>query len=376
MHLSHRHRWLRCEGRQARASKPPSGMHPDHHGPVDVIVGDHLRRQPDSGQDRSGHRGLPPLVSISTPAGQPFPAPATTPRCRSRPSGPPSRATARFMIAGLRRHHRDLAGRHVRRVDGQQIDPAPQVARQGVEQVPLGTPGHRTLRRGAAHRGGFDVGGVQLDPGQSAATAARSPRCRSTGRRPPRRAISSGPADQRLGTPPRHEHARVDPDPQAAELGPADDQLQRRARRPAPAASASSAGRAAADSTPRPRPRRTRSRRRGGWRPARRTAWSMMLPCRACPPRSPTSWSGTPSRSRSSRWSSQCASRERPGWLDQLAWMLDLLLIVRALAGLGALGGDGPPSTSTYVGYLIASVCALPIAMHRSGTTVPSGPRP
>jgi len=54
--------------------------------------------------------------------------------------------------------------------------------------------------------------------------------------------------------------------------------------------------------------------------------------------------------------------QERPGWLDQLAWMLEALLVVRALAGLGALG-DGPPSTSTYVGYLIASVCVLPIAM-------------
>ncbi|GAA4756906.1 hypothetical protein GCM10023350_48170 [Nocardioides endophyticus] len=54
---------------------------------------------------------------------------------------------------------------------------------------------------------------------------------------------------------------------------------------------------------------------------------------------------------------------ERPGWLDQLAWMLEALLVVRALAGLGALGGDGPPSTSTYVGYLLASVCVLPIAM-------------
>ena len=55
--------------------------------------------------------------------------------------------------------------------------------------------------------------------------------------------------------------------------------------------------------------------------------------------------------------------QERPGWLDQLAWMLEALLAVRALAGLGAFSGDGPPSTSTYVGYLIASVCVLPIAM-------------
>ena len=55
--------------------------------------------------------------------------------------------------------------------------------------------------------------------------------------------------------------------------------------------------------------------------------------------------------------------RERPGWLDQMAWMLELLVVVRALAGLSALSGEGPGSTSTYVGYLIASVCVLPITM-------------
>jgi uncharacterized membrane protein HdeD (DUF308 family) len=54
---------------------------------------------------------------------------------------------------------------------------------------------------------------------------------------------------------------------------------------------------------------------------------------------------------------------ERPGWLDQMVWMLEGLLVVRALAGLGALSGAGPDSTSTYVGYLVASVCVLPIAM-------------
>ncbi|GAA1134779.1 hypothetical protein [Nocardioides aquiterrae] len=44
--------------------------------------------------------------------------------------------------------------------------------------------------------------------------------------------------------------------------------------------------------------------------------------------------------------------------------MLELLLVVRALAGLGPLvGDDHPASTSTYVGYLFASICVLPIAM-------------
>ncbi len=55
--------------------------------------------------------------------------------------------------------------------------------------------------------------------------------------------------------------------------------------------------------------------------------------------------------------------RERPAWLDQMAWMLELLLVVRALVGLSALGGSGPGSTSTYVGYLLASVTIVPLAM-------------
>lgn len=54
---------------------------------------------------------------------------------------------------------------------------------------------------------------------------------------------------------------------------------------------------------------------------------------------------------------------ERPSWLDQMVWMLEALLVIRALTGLGAFTGDGPDSTSTYVGYLIASVCVLPLAM-------------
>lgn len=55
---------------------------------------------------------------------------------------------------------------------------------------------------------------------------------------------------------------------------------------------------------------------------------------------------------------------ERPAWLDQMAWLLELILVVRALAGLGPLlGADHPPSTSTYVGYLLASVAVIPIAM-------------
>jgi hypothetical protein len=56
--------------------------------------------------------------------------------------------------------------------------------------------------------------------------------------------------------------------------------------------------------------------------------------------------------------------RERPPWLDSMAWMLETLLVIRALAGLGGLAaGDRPDSLSTHVGYLVASVCVVPIAL-------------
>lgn len=54
----------------------------------------------------------------------------------------------------------------------------------------------------------------------------------------------------------------------------------------------------------------------------------------------------------------------RPPWLGQLAWMLELLTAVRAVAGLGlVLSGTRPDEPGTHVGYLVSSVCILPIAL-------------
>jgi heme A synthase len=65
--------------------------------------------------------------------------------------------------------------------------------------------------------------------------------------------------------------------------------------------------------------------------------------------------------------------RERPPWLDSMAWMLETLLAIRALAGVGALAsGDRPDSVATHVGYLVASVCIVPIAL--GSTTEDRGP--
>jgi hypothetical membrane protein len=56
--------------------------------------------------------------------------------------------------------------------------------------------------------------------------------------------------------------------------------------------------------------------------------------------------------------------RARPPWLDSMAWMLELLAGLRALAGLGVLAsGERPDELGAYLGYLIVSVCVVPLAL-------------
>ena len=56
--------------------------------------------------------------------------------------------------------------------------------------------------------------------------------------------------------------------------------------------------------------------------------------------------------------------RARPPWLESMAWMLEVLLVIRALAGLAVLlSGTTPDDYATHVGYLVASVCIVPLAV-------------
>ena len=56
--------------------------------------------------------------------------------------------------------------------------------------------------------------------------------------------------------------------------------------------------------------------------------------------------------------------RPRPAWLDQAVWILELMMAVRVVAGLGSmLNGQRPEAMSSHVGYLAAAVAVLPIAM-------------
>jgi hypothetical membrane protein len=56
--------------------------------------------------------------------------------------------------------------------------------------------------------------------------------------------------------------------------------------------------------------------------------------------------------------------RARPPWLDSMAWFLELLFLVRLAAGIGSIAaGHRPHELTANVGYLIASVCIMPIAL-------------
>jgi len=54
----------------------------------------------------------------------------------------------------------------------------------------------------------------------------------------------------------------------------------------------------------------------------------------------------------------------RPRWLDQMAWMLEILAAVLVVGALGSLSsGHRPASLSTHLGYLAAAVVIVPVAM-------------
>ena len=54
----------------------------------------------------------------------------------------------------------------------------------------------------------------------------------------------------------------------------------------------------------------------------------------------------------------------RPAWLDHGVWILELLMALRVVAGIGSmLDGQRPDEMSAHVGYLVAAVAVLPIAM-------------
>jgi hypothetical protein len=57
--------------------------------------------------------------------------------------------------------------------------------------------------------------------------------------------------------------------------------------------------------------------------------------------------------------------RPRPKLLDSSAWILEGVLVLRFVAGVGTLlHGEHAAEPEAYLGYLIASICILPVAMN------------
>ena len=178
------------------------------------------------------------LVSISRwPPGTSQPGPPRRPGAarRARPPRRRGRLAARRPgpPAGGTRSRR----RHVGHIGDEDADPASQPGGQRLVQVSLVDVAPGDVPPGAAHRGRVDVGRVDLGPihggGQAAADRARAAAQVDDLRAPspddPGRASSAACADEELGAPPRDEHAGRDGDPQAAELRPAENLLERQA---------------------------------------------------------------------------------------------------------------------------------------------------
>ena len=53
----------------------------------------------------------------------------------------------------------------------------------------------------------------------------------------------------------------------------------------------------------------------------------------------------------------------RPRWLDQLAWMLEVLAVVLAVGALAALREGRPDELTTHLGYVASAVVMVPIAL-------------
>ena len=274
------------------------------------------------------------------------PAPATTPRWTSRPSAPPSRAT---------RCSWSRASGGIRAISSVGTygalttsagDPAAQVAGQRGVEVALEDPVRWQVAAGAGDGVRVDVRGVHLQAGYAGeqgraerAGAAAQVDDDVAGREPGRRGPRTSAAERCRGTKTPGATATRSPQssayPTTSSSGVPDTRSRQHPRqlgvvRPRRRAAAA------------PRPPRTRTRRRGGWRPARRTAMVDDAPMPSVSTQITFIVVGYAVLVAVLALVVALRRGERPGWLDQMVWMLEALLVVRALAGLGAFSGDGP----------------------------------
>jgi len=138
-----------------------------------------------------------------------------------------------LVVAGLAGHRRDRLGRDVGGVDDEQVDATPQLGRERGVEVARVHPLGRQVAPSAGDRGGVGVCGVHLGQGP-ASGESRPERTRPAAEVDHHlRRLARGHLDHQLAAATRHEHARVDRDPQPVEQRPADDVLERFTGHPA-----------------------------------------------------------------------------------------------------------------------------------------------
>lgn len=58
------------------------------------------------------------------------------------------------------------------------------------------------------------------------------------------------------------------------------------------------------------------------------------------------------------------SGRQRPRGLDLSVWVLEGVLVLRAMIGIGRMVGDDESTSVTHIGYLAISVAILPLVMN------------
>ena len=161
---------------------------PDHDRRRELVVAHDPRLEAAGGDERGGGRRLAPAgLDEQVPArSEPLASGCRDATVHVEPVGS---AVERLAPRGrgLGRHHRDLGRGHVRRVHGEHVHPAQQVARQRVEEVArhhARTERFEVAAGGQHCRGGSTSAAVSSRRRRRRRRPRRSPRRRSTGRRP------------------------------------------------------------------------------------------------------------------------------------------------------------------------------------------------
>ena len=227
-----------CRRARTRRRRAAGREAADGHRPADLLVRGELHLQPGPLQqaEGAGRLAVAGLDQQHAAGSQPPGGARRDPGLQREPVGPAVERGPVLVVAGLGRHQADRPARHVRRVDDQHVDPAAQAAGSASYRSPSRTRSGGRLPRAQATASGSTSAAQTSRPATRAARAAadRPGPAAQVDHHGARVQQRRGTLDQQRGAAAGDEDAGRHRDPQAAELGVPQQQLQRGARDPVP----------------------------------------------------------------------------------------------------------------------------------------------